>query len=144
MLFGQFVGSWDFSWRDIGGEQPASGTGEWHFGWVLEGRAVQDVWIAYRADGSLYEYGSTVRFYDPQIDGWHVSWQGPVTGNLRTFTARLIEDEIVLEGRSSDGHLIHWIFSEITPKTFRWRGERSENNGLTWSLHEEMRLTRRS
>ena len=44
-LFGRFVGAWDIEWRgtDRNG-QPATMTGELHFGWVLGGRAVQDVW----------------------------------------------------------------------------------------------------
>ncbi len=144
MLFGQFVGSWDFTWRDIGGDDPAKGTGEWHFGWVLQGRAVQDVWIAHNADESLHEYGSTLRFYDPRIDRWRISWNGPVKGNLRAFEASVIGDEIVLEGRNADGNLVHWIFSDVTPMTFRWRGEISNDAGVTWMLNEEMRLTRRA
>lgn len=46
MLFGRFVGSWRLEWTgpDTGG-QPATMTGELHFGWVLGGRAVQDIWI---------------------------------------------------------------------------------------------------
>jgi hypothetical protein len=142
-IFGQFVGSWEHRWRQIG-DHPASGTGEWHFGWILQGRAVQDVFIAYYDDGTLYDYGTTIRAYDPARGLWNVAYCGPVTGSLRTFAARQIEDEIVLEGRGSDGHFIHWIFSEITPTTFRWRGEVSLNDGLTWTLYEEMRLTRRS
>ena len=46
-LFGQFVGSWDaqvFNYKPDGGTQILDA--EWHFGWVLEGRAIQDVWIA--------------------------------------------------------------------------------------------------
>lgn len=141
-IFGQFVGSWDHAWREFG-ENPATGSGEWHFGWVLQGRAVQDVFIAYHADGSLYEYGTTIRAYDPQSGFWNVAYCGPLTGSLRVFTASMIGDEIVLEGQGTDGHLIHWIFSEITRDTFRWRGEISKNNGLTWLIYEEMRLTRR-
>ena len=47
MLFGQFVGAWDVDWGafDADGAQSATERGEWVFGWVLEGRAVQDVWI---------------------------------------------------------------------------------------------------
>ena len=141
-IFGQFVGSWDHRWREFG-ERPARGTGEWHFGWVLQGRAVQDVFIAYHADGSLYEYGTTIRAFDPQNRRWNVAYCGPVNGSLRLFTASMIEDEIVLEGQGSDGHLIHWIFSEITRDAFRWRGKISGDHGRTWTLYEEMRLTRR-
>jgi hypothetical protein len=45
-LFGQFVGSWYLEWTGAGTDaQPATMTGELHFGWVLGGRAVQDIWI---------------------------------------------------------------------------------------------------
>jgi hypothetical protein len=55
-----------------------------------------------------------------------VAYCGPVTGSLRVFTASMIGDEI-----------------EIERDSFRWRGEFSKSNGLTWTLYEEMRLTRR-
>src|SRR5262249_41059427 len=46
MLYGQFVGSWDGTVvvHEAGGRRESSC--EVHFGWVLAGRAVQDVWIA--------------------------------------------------------------------------------------------------
>jgi hypothetical protein len=45
-LFGRFVGSWDVERTG----HAADGTsvtvpGEWHWGWVLDGRAIQDVFI---------------------------------------------------------------------------------------------------
>ena len=45
-LYGRFVGSWDLDVRQFsedGSERRRAG--EWHFGWALEGRAIQDVWI---------------------------------------------------------------------------------------------------
>ena len=45
-LYGRFVGSWDLDVRHFfedGTERRRAG--EWHFGWALEGRAIQDVWI---------------------------------------------------------------------------------------------------
>jgi len=43
-LYGRFIGSWDLDVRqfsDDGRERRRAG--EWHFGWALEGRAVQDI-----------------------------------------------------------------------------------------------------
>jgi hypothetical protein len=44
MLFGQFVGSWDV---DVTNIEPDGSQlelkGEWHFGWVLQGKAIMDV-----------------------------------------------------------------------------------------------------
>jgi tetratricopeptide (TPR) repeat protein len=45
-LYGQFVGAWDLDvteFKDDGTTRQRPG--EWHFGWALEGRAIQDVWI---------------------------------------------------------------------------------------------------
>jgi hypothetical protein len=46
MFFGKFVGDWEF---DMTATKPdgsqVDGKGEWYFGWVLNGRALQDVWI---------------------------------------------------------------------------------------------------
>ena len=45
-LYGQFVGDWE---TDIITHAPDGarheGRGEIHFGWVLQGRAIQDVWM---------------------------------------------------------------------------------------------------
>ena len=95
-LFGQFVGSWDVDIRDHPDDASERRVqGEWHFAWVLEGRAIQDVWIAPKrtlrgcADDFLPgEYGTTLRFYDPEIDAWRSTWHAPVRGIVRTFIAR--------------------------------------------------------
>ena len=41
-LFGQFIGSWDIeaTFWDHDGNVTAERAGEWHFGWVLQGRAI--------------------------------------------------------------------------------------------------------
>ena len=151
MLFGQFVGSWDLEM--IG--HPEDGTtrttkGEWHFGWVLEGRAVQDVLIAIPPeDGSAGEAfpagrGSTLRVYDPRMDAWWIVWAGPPAGEFTTLFARDKGDRIVLEGQWSIGQSqAEWVFFDITPRSFRWQGRRSDDGGKTWRLVEEMNAIRR-
>jgi len=78
MLYGQFVGSWDGTVvvHESGGRRESSC--EVHFGWVLAGRAVQDVWIApsRRSRGPAEQvrmYGTTLRVYDPRSDIWHIT-----------------------------------------------------------------------
>jgi hypothetical protein len=107
MLFGQFVGDWDveFTVHNPDGTRQTE-RAEWHFGWVLEGRAVQDVWIVPRrserdkASAIKSDYGTTIRFYDPAIDAWRVVYASPMHGDLLMFVARQVGDEIVLEGRA--------------------------------------------
>src|SRR5262245_46625206 len=46
-IYGWLIGGWEAAVYDYSADGTAhKSSGEWHFGWVLEGRAVQDVWIA--------------------------------------------------------------------------------------------------
>ncbi len=150
-LFGQFVGVWDLDWTGYQADGSSMTVkGEWIFGWVLEGRAIQDVWICpSRAErvtpgAPSGEYGTTLRFYDAKLDVWRVIWAGPGHNNLRTFTAKRIGEEIVIEQLDPERGIIRWIFSEITPDSFQWRYVSSGDQGATWSLHEAMECRRRA
>ena len=78
--YGWLVGSWDLDVRNYWGDVSGLGlTGEAHFGWVLEGRAIQDVWIMPRREersGPIEKtrnmYGTTLRVWDPAIQGWRI------------------------------------------------------------------------
>ena len=149
MLFGQFVGDWDVDFTVYGPEgAQQTEKAEWHFGWVLEGRAIQDVWIVPRrgerdrSSPVRSDYGTTIRFYDPAIDAWRVVYASPMHGDLLTFVARQVGEEIVLEGRDPDGSPMRWVFSEITKQSFRWRRVVSPDGGETWRLHKEMSVRR--
>lgn len=147
MLFGQFVGGWQIV--EARYPQP-DGTeikrkGEIHFGWILEGRAIQDVWITYQENPPrVVPVGTTIRFYDPKIDEWRSIWISPKQGLVQTFVARKVGDEIVLESKTKEGYPENWIFSEVTPNSFRWRSVESHDNMKTWQLTEEMRVRRNS
>jgi hypothetical protein len=142
-LYGWLVGSWDLDvtqYREDGVERQRKG--EWHFGWALEGRAIQDVWIVPPrgelrhgdAAANVNAYGTTLRVYDVRIDAWQVQWTDPVTQNFLHMIGHKNGDDIVQLGTRPDGNLIRWSFSEITPNSFRWRGEISADKGVTWHL----------
>ena len=100
MLFGQFVGDWEIVQASY---VQADGTwaemrGEVHFGWILGGAAVQDVWIGHRlGDEKLGMIGTTIRFYDPKIDAWRSTWLSPLKGLVQLFIGRDVDGKIVLE-----------------------------------------------
>lgn len=147
-LFGQFVGSWDVSVTNYAPDGSATTIpAEWHFAWALGGRAVQDVWIApsreaRERDGSDGEWGTTVRFYDREIDAWRSTWLGPRHHVVMPFIARRVGDEIVLEGSFEESVTTRWIFSDITPDSFSWRSVESSDGGETWHLNQEMKARR--
>jgi hypothetical protein len=150
-LYGRFVGSWDLDvsqFSDDGRERRRAG--EWHFGWALEGRAVQDVWIVpprgewRRGDAAanVNSYGTTLRVYDPDIDAWRIQWTDPVTRNFLQMIGRAEGADIVQLGTRLDGQLMRWSFLEITPDSFRWRGEISADDGASWRVNTEFTATR--
>ena len=93
--------------------------GEWHFGWALEGRAIQDVWIVPPrgelrhgdAAANFNSYGTTLRVYDPDIDAWRIQWTDPVTRNFLQMIGRAEGRDIVQLGTRPDGQLARWSFS---------------------------------
>jgi hypothetical protein len=86
--------------------------------------------------------GTTVRFYDPKIDAWHSVWFSPTQGAVKKFLGRKVGDEIVLVG-NFEGYPVKWIFSDITPDSFRWHSEESHKDGKSWVLKEEMQIRRK-
>jgi hypothetical protein len=150
-LYGRFVGSWELDVTQIADDgTKRRRPGEWHFGWALEGRAIQDVWIvpprgeARHGDAAarVNSYGSTLRVYDPGIDAWRIQWTDPVTRNFLGMIGCAEGENIVQLGTRADGTLLRWSFSEITPDSFLWRGEVSADQGATWRLNVEFTAKR--
>ena len=128
--FDRFVGTWDcdFSFHlDDGSVRHKRG--ELLFGWILDRRAVQDIWIT---------------FFDTALKQWRVIFVGPQFNYAVNTQGKLEGDRIVLEGTDSDGLPIRWSFNEMKPDSFVWRGEKSRDGGKTWKLEEEHHMTRRS
>jgi hypothetical protein len=153
-LYGWLIGSWD---ADIIAHA-ADGTrhqgqGEIHFGWALEGRAIQDVWMIPRLKDRMPGapqmpvagnwYGTTLRIYDPTIDAWRIFWIDPARNVFRQQIGRRKGADIVQEGHTEAGGLSRWSFTQITPRSFRWLGEGSSDNGASWQLAVEV-LARRA
>ena len=78
-LYGRLIGSWDMDTvRHLDDGTIERSTGEIHFGWVLEGRAIQDIWIRPRRPAPSTMCGTTLRIFDPGIGGWHIIWSDPL------------------------------------------------------------------
>jgi hypothetical protein len=152
-LYGWLIGDWEADIIAYGaaGERH-QGEGEIHVGWVLEGRAIQDVWMIPRRERRSPEappmpvagnwYGTTLRVYDPTIDAWRIYWIDPATNAFRQQIGRRRGADIVQEGKTESGALSRWSFTEITPDSFRWLGEASLDQGASWRLLVEVRARR--
>src|SRR5690242_218073 len=106
-LYGRFIGDWDarivaHGSNGVRHESP----GEIHFGWILQGRAIQDVWmipllaerpqvVPFPVAGNWF--GTTIRVHDPKIDAWRIYWIDPATHSFREQIGRPQGDDIVQE-----------------------------------------------
>lgn len=143
--FDRFVGAWDCDYTffaEDGGVRRASG--ELKFGWIIDGRAVQDIWITYPKEASKErDIGTSVRFFDHKSKMWRVVFVSPAHGALITLQGRAEGDRIVLRGVDNDGSMLRWSFNDLQTNSFIWRGETSRDGGKTWRLEEEHHMRRR-
>jgi hypothetical protein len=142
-LFGQFIGSWDI----IEHRSPLTrlhAEGEVHFNWILDGRAVQDVWGSVDSKtGRLIPWGTTIRYYDSNLGAWRSTWIAPRQKAVRRFIGRKVGHEIVLREEDRGTRTERWIFSDIRPNSFRWYALKRPRAGGPWRKVEEMKIRRR-
>jgi hypothetical protein len=144
--FDRLVGTWDADFTFY----RADGTifhkkGELLFGWVMDGHAIQDLWIGYPTDDQKERtIGTTIRFFDTALKQWRVIFVNPQFNYVVTAQGGREGDRIVLHGRDTDGLPIRWTFSEMRPDSFHWQGEKSHDDGKTWKIEEDHHMKRRS
>ena len=142
MLFGQFIGDWEIEDHYTKADRTVVNMkGEAHFRWILDGKAIQDVWMGC-PEGSQKNiiFGTTIRFYDPKFNAWYSTWISPIKNIGQTFIARKVNEDIILEGKTAERYPLKWVFSQITPKSFRWHSEETQDKGKTWKITEEMQI----
>jgi hypothetical protein len=163
MLYGQLIGSWDGRLTsakfhvnenaevifDDTNEPCIESSLEIHFAWALQGRIIQDVFIAPspHAESSVKEfimYGTTLRVYDPNDDCWYITFIDPFTKqSYHRQVGRKVGNDIVQEHRSPDGKIVHWMFTKIKPDSFEWLWRESIDDGKTWKEYAHFYMKRR-
>jgi hypothetical protein len=145
-LFGRFVGTWDADYAFIQPDGSArQQRGEVLFGWVMNGYAIQDIFLSYpdSAGGERKMVGG-LRYVDPRTDRWTVMFVAPSFNAAIRMEGGAEGDRIVLRGRDADGVELRWSFNDITADSFIWRGETSHDGGRTWRMDEEHHMRRRA
>jgi hypothetical protein len=145
-VFGRLIGTWDGEYTEFSKDGKAShSSGEWIFGWVMDGRAIQDLFIihpsAAHQEGFL---GTTLRYFDPKSGTWSVTFIDPETGAVETLTGGAVgDDRIVLLSHDEDAKERRWSLEDIRPDSWVFRDEGTHDGGKTWRLLEVDHLQRR-
>ena len=130
-FFGSLIGEWDIVWNDhLEDAEPRRVKGEWIFSRVLDGTAVQDIFIVPSRSERLRdkqldaEYGTTLRIYNPQTMAWDIFYG--CMGEAIRLTARKVGEEIILTENTT--RKMRYVFSDIKSSSFLWRKERMNEN----------------
>ncbi len=144
---GRLVGTWDIRYSFISKDGKVTyQTGEYTAAWVMDGRAVQDIWTvdprAGRKDREIY---STLHFIDPKSGTWYATFIDPEHASVARFTGSAVgQDRIVILTQDlSTGKDNRWSFNDISAGSLVFRDEQSADGGKTWRLMEEDHFTRR-
>jgi hypothetical protein len=151
-LYAWLVGSWDMEVTTLMEDGTThQGRGEIHAGWVLQGRAIQDVWMIPRLEerkpdmtplpGSGNWYGTTLRIYDPNLDAWRILWNDPATDFFTQQIGRAQGNDIVQDGKDPRGGAARWTFSEIQSDSFHWTAEYAPDE-KNWRREVDIRARR--
>lgn len=116
--FGRLIGSWKIDY--IENSNSSVRKGEWHFSWILEGMAIQDVIVL-----PGFEYGTTIRIYNPGTHAWDVAYC--FTGKIMRFEARRQDDKIVLTSTEDENR--KWVFAKIEDNSFHWQDVTVKEDG---------------
>ncbi|MCL2562577.1 MAG: hypothetical protein FWE08_00880 [Oscillospiraceae bacterium] len=147
-LFGQFVGEWEFE-GILGKGTPNEQCipGEWIFSWILDGTAIQDVFICpsrkecEKNPNPNAEYGTTVRFYNQATDAWDMFYG--LSGATHLLEGKQVGEQIIVTNKSDPDTLTQWVFSGITKNKFHWQNRTSHDNGTTWHILFELSARKR-
>jgi hypothetical protein len=145
-VLGRFVGTWDVEYTDFSKDgKTTHRSGEFIVGWVMDGRALQDLWIVYPSEGRKdREVYTTLHYFDPKSGTWRATFIDPENVSVFRFTGGAVEDDrFVLETQDLSGRQTRWSFNDIRPDSFVWRDEQSSDGGKTWRLASEYHMKRR-
>jgi hypothetical protein len=146
-IFGYLIGSWKLEaiLQSANGEIQKS-KGELHVSWILEGRAIQDLFIfPRRADRGFGvpahgdRYATTIRTFDRSLNAWRVYFINPAAIETSAqLIARRIGKDIAMEGRLLDGTSVRWGYTAITPTSFYYTAEKLQHDGSSWHVYLEL------
>jgi len=129
------VGKWGCKTRFMDAEgRPVEGRATWTGYYILDGWAIQDDWVALRADGTE-SHGTNIRSFNPQTGKWDNRWLPAGSLQWKYFQAEKVGDTMVMTGEGTDARgpfIDRNTFYEISADGWRWRKDRSYDGGTSW------------
>lgn len=112
----------------------------WEGRWILNGRAIEDEYMMFGAEGEVLVFGLNVRAYDASKRQWNIKWLDALSGRWTDLGPEELGG-VHFDGTSVSyqfkepmvGHaLTRATYANISERHFTWKGEASED-GKTWT-----------
>ncbi|MCB0279741.1 MAG: hypothetical protein KDD94_09580 [Calditrichaeota bacterium] len=129
------------NWTCTGKYLTASGsygtyTATWKGYYLLERTIVADDFRVDTPNGAIAFLGSTFRTYNPDSDSWSMQFYDAVKGEWgEAFSGKRTEDMVMIDASGKDAYgsfLAKIAFYDIKEDSFKWKEDRSYDNGKTW------------
>ena len=131
--FSPLLGDWNFEFSDPSGRRVK---GEWFFRRVLDGGAIEDIYICPSRDTVKTnpqpdgEYGAAIRMYNKDKRCYDMTYVNAAVTVRLTVNKNGEKIECVAAKASSEQQETEkWVFSEITENTFHWQNITVLENG---------------
>jgi hypothetical protein len=145
-VLGRIVGTWAVEYTDFAKDGTTlHRTGEYIVGWIMDGRALQNLWIVNpsgtRKEREVY---TDLHWFDAKSRVWRAAFVDPEHGSVAKFTGGPVgNDRYVLQTSDLGSKQTRWSFNDIRADSFVWRDEASNDDGKTWKLQAEYQMKRR-
>jgi hypothetical protein len=132
-LFDQLIGTWDVRYEifDKDGKVRRD-RGRVLYSWILDGKALQEIWSSDSESKDPQPFGTTIDFYDLKRRRWTAVWIYPAQGTTTIVTGGEVNGSLVLTGHNESGALERWSTSVAQPDSIAVRADVSHDNGNTW------------
>ncbi len=147
--WGKLVGNWDIVVEMIGedGNVTQSFNAEWNWFYIMNGLAIQDVFILpKRADNiepSDYFVGTGIRIYDEDKKKWQTSWLDTSSKRIELREAVSTDQNIVVIHNTEGGDKLRYTYYDMNAESFKWKQESANNDGR-WKVTQTVVAKRRS
>jgi hypothetical protein len=141
--FAFLIGQWELTVRPaaVGLAQKIHGTpklaGTWKAWRAFDGFGIEDELRITDASGNPRSLTHAMRYYDATAKRWTTTTLDVYRGTFTPSTANWRDGRMTVTSRGVDGdgkaYVARGTYSDITPTSFRFRQDRSLDDGQTWT-----------
>ncbi|WP_422861807.1 hypothetical protein [Flagellimonas sp. W118] len=147
--WGQLVGNWDIEVEIVNssGEITQSFNGEWNWFYVMNGMAIQDVFILPKREDAKDQnsfYGIGLRIYNEKLNKWQTAYMDTSNKQMDTGEAISTNEKIILIETNEKDEKIRITYFDFQDNTFKWQQEVFNEDRKVWQINQLIHATRKS